>query len=424
MRLTTWMQIAWWGGAGLLLLLLFWVLGSTVTPFVLGAAIAYILNPLTGRVMGLGLSRPLAVGAITLLAVLIIAAGLVLLVPALIREAGQLVQALPGYAEAAHGWISDRFPGLLPGPSLLPAGILPGERNAEIAQQVTEVAGKALPTLLQSVTSLLGTVLLLLVAPVVAFYLLLDWNRMIDRIDTLLPRDHADTIRELARQMDASLAGFLRGQGLVTLILGAFYAASLVAVGLPYGLVVGIMAAVLSIIPYVGAFIGGLTAIGIALVHFWNDPLWIGVVVAIFAFGQAVEGNVLQPRIVGGSVGLHPVWLMLALAVFGALFGFAGLVVAVPLAAVVGVLARFAVARYQRSGLYTGRVVPSDPPAPLLVEMVPRGTSARRRVSASIARNDAMAQVRAEAAQHREDDEDADGGPAPQADDGAGGDGR
>jgi len=134
----------------------------------------------------------------------------------------------------------------------------------------------------------------------------------------------------------------------------------------------------LSFIPYVGVLIGGATAIGVALFSFWGDPLWIGAVVAIFGLGQVVEGNYLQPKIVGGHVGLHPVWLLLALSVFGALFGFVGLVLAVPMAAALGVLARFLIARYLESPLFTGQGVPDEPAQPLLVEMVPPGTVAER----------------------------------------------
>lgn len=394
MRLRVGTQAIWWGGAALLLFVMLWLLGNTIAPFLVGAGIAYVLDPLASRLVRLGLSRPLAVGVITLLAVMGIGAGLVLLVPALIRQAAELFQASPDYFKVAQEWFSGQFSGLLP--DGLPGGAFLSERGSRVAQQLSEVAGKALPTLLESVSNLIGVLVIVVVAPVVAFYLLLDWQKMIEDIDGLLPRDHADTIRDLAQQMNVSLSGFLRGQGLVTLILGTFYAISLVAVGLPYGLVIGILAAVLSIIPYVGVFIGGVTAIGIAIIHFWGEPVWIGAVMAIFAFGQAVEGNVLQPRIVGDSVGLHPVWLMLALAVFGTLFGFAGLVMAVPLAAVIGVLVRFAVEHYRKSGLYTGRQVPRDPPPPMLVELVPRGTTARLRVSASIDRNETMARIRDE----------------------------
>jgi predicted PurR-regulated permease PerM len=170
-----------------------------------------------------------------------------------------------------------------------------------------------------------------------------------------LPRDHAPTIRRLAADIDKTLASFVRGMGTVCLILGTYYAVSLMIVGLNFGLVVGFIAGLVTFIPYLGALIGGAFAIGLALFQFWGDWLQVGLVAAIFAIGQMIEGNVLTPKLVGKSVGLHPVWLLLALSVFGALFGFVGMLVAVPVAASIGVLARFVTGQYMSSTLYKGR---------------------------------------------------------------------
>jgi predicted PurR-regulated permease PerM len=178
---------------------------------------------------------------------------------------------------------------------------------------------------------------------------------MIARVDDLLPRDHAPTIRALARDSDATLSAFIRGQALVCLILGAWYALALMAVGLNFGLVVGAIAGALTFIPYVGALVGGVLAIGLALFQFWGDWIWVVVVWAIFQSGQFVEGNFLTPKLVGDRVGVHPVWLLFALSAFGALFGFVGVLVAVPVAAVIGVVVRFAIAKYKHSRLYQGR---------------------------------------------------------------------
>jgi predicted PurR-regulated permease PerM len=188
----------------------------------------------------------------------------------------------------------------------------------------------------------------------VAFYLLLDWDNMVARIDAWVPRDHKDVVRSLARDIDRVLAGFVRGQVSVCLILGTFYAVSLMIAGLQFGLIVGAIAGLVTFIPYVGALIGGMLAIGLALFQFWGDWMQIGLIAAIFAVGQFMEGNVITPRLVGKSVGLHPVWLLFALSAFGTLFGFAGMLVAVPVAAAIGVLARFGIAQYQRSVLYQG----------------------------------------------------------------------
>jgi hypothetical protein len=164
-------------------------------------------------------------------------------------------------------------------------------------------------------------------------------------------------------------------------------------VGLPFGVAIGVMAASLSFIPYVGVVIGGMTAIGVALFSFWGEPFWIAAVVGIFIVGQMVEGNYLQPKIVGGSVGLHPVWLMLALTVFGSLFGFVGLLVAVPMAAALGVLVRYMVGRYKESALYTGREVPAPPAPATLIEIVPRGTVAHERRLAQLSHDVRVAEL-------------------------------
>jgi len=177
---------------------------------------------------------------------------------------------------------------------------------------------------------------------------------MVSRIDDQIPRDHVRTIRDLARQIDRTLASFIRGQGTVCLILAAYYAIALMLVGLNFGLVVGAIAGALTFIPYVGAVVGGALAVGLALYQFWGDWVWIVAVALIFQSGQMIEGNVLTPKLVGSSVGLHPVWLLFALSVFGTLFGFVGLLVGVPVAAVIGVLVRFALHRYKSSPLYLG----------------------------------------------------------------------
>src|SRR3990167_8580388 len=183
----------------------------------------------------------------------------------------------------------------------------------------------------------------------------MDWDHMVERIDHMLPRDHAPVIRLLARDINAALSAFVRGQMTVCLLLGSFYSAALMLAGLQFGLLVGAIAGAITFIPYVGSLVGGALAIGLALFQFWGDWVSIGVVAAIFAAGQFIEGNILTPKLVGKSVGLHPVWLMFALSVFGSLFGFTGMLVAVPVAAALGVLTRFGLAQYQASLLYQGR---------------------------------------------------------------------
>ena len=212
------------------------------------------------------------------------------------------------------------------------------------------VANSVLSTSLAAVSS----VLTIFVSLVVAFYLLLDWDRMTSVVDSWMPREHVGVIREISKEIDAVLAGFVRGQMTVGAILGIFYAVALAIVGLQFGVVIGLLAGALTFIPYVGSTVGGGLSIGLAIYQFWDDPIWIAVVAAIFIIGQMVEGNYLTPKLVGSSVGLHPVWLMFALYAFGSLIGFTGLLIAVPAAACIGVLGRFGIKNYRDSRLYLG----------------------------------------------------------------------
>ncbi|WP_410219286.1 AI-2E family transporter [Paracoccus sp. (in: a-proteobacteria)] len=386
MRITVRKQLMWWGVASLTLLLTLWLLGQAVLPFIMGAGVAYLLDPVADRLERAGLSRTMAVVAITFVVVVAFVAVVLLIVPVLVRQAYALIETAPQMLEQGRSFIDARFPDIIPDGAGLEQTLT--DMQATIGDQAAALAS----TVLGSVRGVLGTIALLVIVPVVAFYLLLDWDHMVEAVDRHLPREHAGTIRTLASEVDEALSGFVRGQAVVIAILGTWYAFGLMLVGLPFGFFIGIMAAVLSFIPYVGVLIGGATAIGVALFSFWGDPLWIGAVVAIFAVGQVVEGNYLQPKIVGGHVGLHPVWLLLALSVFGALFGFVGLVMAVPMAAALGVLARFLIARYRDSSFYTGQVMPDEPAQPLLVEMVPPGTVASRLRSARMASERARSQ--------------------------------
>ena len=195
---------------------------------------------------------------------------------------------------------------------------------------------------------------LLIITPVVAFYLLCDWDRLLVTVDNWIPLPHRETVRGLAREMDAAIAGFVRGQAVICLILGVFYAVGLTLTGLHFGFLIGFGTGVMSFIPFVGALTGFLVAGGVAIAQFWPNWLSILAVVGVFAVGQVLEGYILSPKLVGARVGLHPVWLMFSLLAFGYLFGFVGLLVAIPLAAAIGVLTRFALRQYLASPLYTG----------------------------------------------------------------------
>ncbi|KJZ26452.1 AI-2E family transporter [Tritonibacter mobilis] len=355
-------QLKYWGLAAVLFAVIMWALGNVLMPFILGGAIAYIIDPLADRLERAGLSREGATAVITVGAVLIFLIMLLLIVPALINQMIDLVQTLPQAMSNLRSFAQEHFPSLFEDNSQV------REALAGLWKIVQDKSVTLLQTFVGSAMSLLNIVVLLVIVPVVAVYLLVDWDRMVARIDDLLPRDHAPVVRHLAREIDRVLSSFIRGMGMVCVILGSYYAVALMLVGLNFGLAVGFVAGLVTFIPYLGAIIGGVLAIGLALFQFWGavegadgemirqgtDWLRIALVAGIFVIGQMVEGNFLTPKLVGNSVGLHPVWLLLALSVFGALFGFVGMLIAVPVAAVIGVVARFAVDQYLHSRLYQG----------------------------------------------------------------------
>lgn len=348
MALTVEQQARYWGIAAVIFLALLWFLGPIVMPFILGGAIAYCLDPIADRLEAWGFSRAVSTTIITLVAILIFAVVALAVIPTLVQQSIALANAAPGIASQVQELLTTRFPSVMQEGSILQQSL------QSLGETIQSKGGTLIQGLLSSVLGVVNVMVLFLIVPVVAFYLLLDWDNMVARIDQLLPRDHASTVRGLATEIDKTLAAFIRGQGTVMLILGIFYAAALMLIGLQFGLVVGAVAGLLSFIPYVGAIVGGGLAIGLALFQFWGDWVWIGAVVAIFFAGQFAEGNFLTPKLVGSSVGLHPVWLLFALSLFGYLFGFVGLLVAVPVTAALGVLARFAVEKYTSGLLYKG----------------------------------------------------------------------
>lgn len=342
-------QMKYWGFVSAGFLVLLWFLGDVILPFVLGGAVAYFLDPVADRIEKMGLSRALAVTIITLMALLIFVIMVLLVIPTLVEQAANLINVAPKLFNDLQVFLTDRFPQIVDEQSTLRKSLI------SVGETIQSRGGELIESVLTSAVSLINVLVLIVIVPVVAFYLLYDWDRMIAKLDELLPRDHAPVIRRLAGEVDQTLASFIRGMGTVCLALGTYYAVALMLVGLQFGLVVGAFAGLITFIPYIGALLGGALAIGLALFQFWGDWVSIGLVAGIFVIGQIMEGNVLTPKLVGESVGLHPVWLIFALSVFGALFGFVGMLVAVPVAASLGVLARFATSQYFESQLYHGQ---------------------------------------------------------------------
>ncbi|MFO1121118.1 MAG: AI-2E family transporter [Hyphomicrobiales bacterium] len=346
-------QVLVWSIALVALVVFLWLLSPILLPFIAGLVLAYFLDPVADTLERLGLPRLAATLVILLSAIVVLLSGVFILAPLLNDQLARLATDLPSLIDS----LVARFD--LLAPAWLKAMI--AESGSNIQGSVTDLAGKAVGWLVSLFSSLLSggaalvnVISLMVVTPIVAFYLLADWDHMVAKVDTWLPRDHVEVLRQLAREIDAAMAGFIRGQGTVCLLLGAFYAVSLSLAGLKFGLAIGLLAGFLTFIPYAGAMIGGVLAIGVALVQFWPDYVAILSVVAIFGVGQFLEGNFLSPKLVGKSVGLHPVWLMFALFAFGYVFGFVGLLLAVPMAAAAGVLVRFALRQYLQSPLYLG----------------------------------------------------------------------
>lgn len=348
-------QIRYWGIAAVVFLALFWFLGDVLLPFLVGGAIAYFLDPIADRLERAGLSRVAATTLISLVALFLAVLLVLAVIPTLVNQLVALIDAAPEIAMRLQGFLVAKFPGLLDETSTI------RQTLASIGALIQEQGGELANGILASALGVISAVIFIVVVPVVAFYLLLDWDKMLGRIDAMLPLDHAPVVRRLAREIDVVLAGFVRGQVSVCLALGTFYAVALMLAGLQFGLIVGAIAGAITFIPYVGSIIGGALAVGLALFQFWGDWVSIGIIAAIFAVGQFIEGNILTPKLVGKSVGLHPVWLLFALSAFGSVFGFVGMLIAVPVAAAIGVLTRFGIAQYHGSVLYQGETAPVAP---------------------------------------------------------------
>lgn len=342
-------QAKYWGIALAVFFAALWFLGDVILPFLVGGAVAYFLDPVADRLERLGLSRTAATATISVVALLVFVLLALLILPTLARQLAQLVNAAPTIFGQLQAFLTEHFPQLFDTQSVV------HETLQSIGQTIKSQGGKLASGVLSSALSLINALLFLVVVPVVAFYLLLDWDKMVATVDSWIPRDHAEVVRSIARDIDRVLAGFVRGQVSVCVTLGTFYSVALMLVGLDFGLIVGAIAGLITFIPYVGALVGGALAVGLAFFQFWGEWGHIGAVAGVFAAGQFLEGNVLTPRFVGNSVGLHPVWLLFALSAFGTVFGFVGMLVAVPVAASMGVLARFAVAKYRDSRLYQGQ---------------------------------------------------------------------
>ena len=340
--------------------LILYLFSSILLPFVAAACIAYFLDPPTTRLTRLGVPRGIAAGLmiIALLAAFLLFA--LLLYPLLLSQIGLLISRAPSYVIDIRDWAGEVVRRLQVG---LGSEYVDEKLRDLVAGQAGVMLGWIAGTLTRIVSSgfaLFSVISLVVVTPVVAFYLLRDWRRAVARLDSWMPRRYADVLRAQAREVDRILSAWLRGQAICCLLLAAFYAVGLTLVGLDLGLIVGMTAGLLSFIPYVGSITGGVTSIALALAQFhWQG---VAVVAGIFVIGQVLEGYVIYPRFLGDRVELHAVWVIFALFAGGAAFGFLGVLLAVPVAAALGVLARFWLRRYLESPLYLELSQDGEPP--------------------------------------------------------------
>ncbi|HKS89358.1 MAG TPA: AI-2E family transporter [Stellaceae bacterium] len=346
-------RLLFWLALLLLAALALGLVQGILMPFATGFAIAYVLAPGVARLERLGLPRTLASLAIIVLFLLGLAGIAVILVPLIQGQVVHLINQAPSFVR----WLQDQLGRLVQLlQEQLPAEDVSKLRDllsAKLAEAMTWIVG-LLQGVITSSLAILNIVSLVIVTPIVTFFLLRDWETMVAQIDSYLPRQSLDTVRGQARLVSDTLVGFVHGQALVCLILAVYYGVALTIAGIESGLALGLLIGVLAIIPILGVTTGFILAIGLAASQYgaWTPVL---VVIGIFAVGQLAEANFLTPKLVGDRVHLHPVWVIFALFAGGTLYGFVGVLVAVPAAAVIGVLLRFALGRYRRSTLYDSR---------------------------------------------------------------------
>ena len=328
---------------------------SVLAPFVAAAVVAYALDPPTTRLTRMGLRRGAAATVMVLALVASVLLFALLLYPLLLLQIKLLATRIPQYAFALQGWASEQL-------THMQENFGTDVVNDKLRDLVSSQAANLLSVLLSTATGLVtsgfaifNVLTLTIVTPILAFYFLRDWPKMISIVAAWMPRRYSAVITAQAREVDRILSAWVRGQAMCCLILAFFYAAGLTAAGLDLGLIVGLSAGGLSFIPYVGSLTGGITAIGLALAQF-SDWIHVGVVIGVLIAGQVLEGYVIYPRFLGDRVELPAVWVIFALFAGGAAFGFVGVMLAVPVAATIGVLIRFWLRRYLVSPLYL------DPP--------------------------------------------------------------
>jgi predicted PurR-regulated permease PerM len=348
-----------WSAALLVFVLLIWVFKSVLLPFVLGATIAYLLNPAVSGMTAKKLNRRTAVLIILGLFTVTVSVILALIVPVLLREASGFIEAAPSYIDKVWAYVQPRLEGLRERLGFAGNGQITDQLQVAVKDNLGKTIGvgrSVIGTLATGLAlggqALAGFVATLLLTPIVAFFMMKDWPTITAWVYELVPPHRRGTVRDLLGKIDVKIAGFIRGQVMVCFILGGMYAIALTLAGLNYGFVIGLSAGLLSIIPYVGSTIGLLTSVVVAALQSDGDMVYVGIIAAIFFAGQFIEGNFITPKLIGESVGLHPLWIIFALLAGGSLLGLLGMFLAVPVAAIISVLVAFAIQQYRTSPYY------------------------------------------------------------------------
>ena len=348
-----------WQGAILALAIgvVVYLLAPVLTPFVVAALFAYLTDPLVDRLERRGVSRTLGVSLVFLVVIVVVVAVLLVLVPLIERQIGNLLEQLPVWID----WFQTRAQPWLQAHIGVSADLLDTRRLTAALQANWKEAGGIAAGLVAGVSksgmAVVGWVLNLVMIPVVAFYLLRDWDLMVERIHAMIPRSIEPVVSRLARESDEVLGAFLRGQLSVMVVLGLFYGIGLWLAGVSVGPLIGMVAGLISFVPYLGAITGFLMAI-VAVIVQYQDGFHLLLVLGVFGIGQLLENYILVPRLVGDRIGLHPVAVIFAVLAGGELFGFLGVLLALPVASIAVVVLRYLYARYTQSELYTTQAEP------------------------------------------------------------------
>ncbi len=346
-------QIRFWTFAILGLGALIYLFHEMLLPFVAGMAIAYFLDPAADKLEAWNWPRGVAAATLIILFLSLLITASIVLAPILRDQLLGFLDHLPTYIERGWGGVTPFIERIV--------AAVPGEHAGNVSDVAIGAAdylvgwlGGMARGVWEGAGAFFNLLAVILITPVVAFYLLRDWDQVVNKVTGWLPRPHAKVILEQFGLIDDALAGFVRGQATVCVILGTLYAVGWSLVGLEFGLVVGLVTGLMAFIPYAGAFLGFLLALTLGFAQFWPDVFSVALIAVVFSVIQTLDGTFITPRLMGRSVGLHPVWILFALLAGGALLGFVGVLIAVPTAAALGVLARFAIGRYMLSPMFLG----------------------------------------------------------------------